>query len=146
MSDNNDTKGVVVGINGNMVIVELQSGKPTQNEVAFVQVGEERLKAEVIRITGETANLQVFEDTTGITVGMEVDFTGKLLSLALAPGASEREVIDRYRPSLLVYFTDGEGPAPTRAPSGLPVLWVLTGVRPAVPATWGRTVKMSALP
>ncbi len=86
MSDNTETKGLVVGINGNMVIVELQSGKPVQNEVAFVQVGEERLKAEVIRIQGKLANIQVFEDTKGITVGMPVDFTGELLSSALAPG------------------------------------------------------------
>jgi V/A-type H+/Na+-transporting ATPase subunit A len=86
LSDHNSTKGVVVGVNGNMLTVELTAGKTVQNEVAFVQCGEDRLKAEVIRITGETANLQVFEDTTGITVGMEVDFTGKLLSLALAPG------------------------------------------------------------
>ena len=86
MSDPTETKGLVVGINGNMVIVELQSGKPVQNEVAFVQVGEERLKAEVIRIQGQLANIQVFEDTKGITVGMPVDFTGELLSAALAPG------------------------------------------------------------
>ena len=86
MSDNYDTKGVVVGINGNMAVVELQSGKPVQNEVAFVQVGEERLKAEVIRIQGKLANIQIFEDTKGITVGMPVDFTGELLSAALAPG------------------------------------------------------------
>ncbi len=86
MSDHTETKGLVVGINGNMVIVELQSGKPVQNEVAFVQVGEERLKAEVIRIQGRLANIQVFEDTKGITVGMPVDFTGELLSAALAPG------------------------------------------------------------
>jgi len=86
LSDNYDTKGVVVGINGNMAVVELQSGKPVQNEVAFVQVGEERLKAEVIRIQGKLANIQVFEDTKGITVGMPVEFTGELLSAALAPG------------------------------------------------------------
>jgi len=86
LSDHNGTKGVVVGINGNMVTVELTAGKTVQNEVAYVQCGEDRLKAEVIRITGDTANLQVFEDTTGITVGMGVDFTGELLSLALAPG------------------------------------------------------------
>jgi len=86
LSDHNSTKGVVVGVNGNMLTVELTAGKTVQNEVAYVQCGEDRLKAEVIRITGDIANLQVFEDTTGITVGMEVDFTGELLSLALAPG------------------------------------------------------------
>jgi len=86
LSHHDGTKGVVVGINGNMVTVELTQGKTVQNEVAFVQCGEDRLKAEVIRIQGDIASLQVFEDTTGITVGMDVDFTGELLSLALAPG------------------------------------------------------------
>jgi predicted metal-dependent peptidase len=52
----------------------------------------------------------------------------------------ERAVIDRYKPGLLVYFTDGEGPAPAAAPPGLPVLWVLTGDHPAAPADWGHVV------
>jgi len=80
------TTGLVVGINGNLVTVELQTGKPTQNEVCYVVVGEERLKGEVIRIRGSIANVQVFEDTKGISVGMPVDFTGELLSVTLAPG------------------------------------------------------------
>ncbi len=86
LSDVSGTHGVVVGINGNMVTVEITAGKTVQNEVAFVQVGQERLKAEVIRIQGDIANMQVFEDTKGIMVGMNVDFTGELLSATLAPG------------------------------------------------------------
>ena len=85
MSDHK-TKGVVVGINGNMLSVEITAGHPVQNEVAFVTVGEDRLKCEVIRITGKICNMQVFEDTKGIGVGMPVDFTGELLSVALGPG------------------------------------------------------------
>ena len=78
--------GTVVGVNGNLITVQTTSGKPMQNEVAFVTCGEDRLKAEAIRIEGDLVNLQVFEDTTGITLGMPVEFTGQLLSATLAPG------------------------------------------------------------
>jgi V/A-type H+-transporting ATPase subunit A len=82
-----DTKrlGKVLGVNGNMVAVSFESNV-IQNEVAYVVVGEERLKAEVIRVKGKRADLQVFEDTAGIRVGDEVDFTGRLLSVDLGPG------------------------------------------------------------
>ncbi len=86
MSDHNGTKGKVVGINGNMVTCQFTSGRPVQNEVAYVHLDQELLKAEVIRITGDTCNIQVFEDTKGIRVGMDVDFTGELLSADLGPG------------------------------------------------------------
>ncbi len=85
MSDHK-TKGVVVGINGNMLSVEITAGKPVQNEVAFVEVDDDQLKCEVIRITGKICNMQVFEDTKGIGVGNAVHFTGELLSVALGPG------------------------------------------------------------
>ena len=86
MSQSNPTRGTVVGINGNMLSVEVTAGALVQNEVAYVQCGDERLKAEVIKIRGAIASMQVFEDTQGISVGQEVDFTGELLSVELAPG------------------------------------------------------------
>ncbi len=86
MSETNGTRGRVIGINGNMISVEVPSGNLLQNEVAYVHCGGERLKSEVIKIRGNIANLQVFEDTRGIMVGQEVEFTGDLLSVELAPG------------------------------------------------------------
>lgn len=80
-----DTKGKVVGINGNMVSVEFD-GNISMNEVAYVKVDDSRLKSEVIRIRGNTAQLQVYEMTKGISAGDEVDFTGDLLSAELGPG------------------------------------------------------------
>jgi len=77
--------GKVVGVNGNMVAVAFES-RVMQNEVAYVVVGNERLKAEVIRVKGKRAELQVFEDTSGIKAGNMVEFTDELLSVELGPG------------------------------------------------------------
>ena len=80
-----DTKGTVVAVNGNMIGVKFD-GIVALNEVGFVQVGDKRLKSEVIRIRGDVAQLQVFEITKGIQVGDDVQFTGGLLSVELGPG------------------------------------------------------------
>jgi len=77
--------GKIVGVNGNLLTVEFE--KPVvQNEVAFAVLGESRLKAEVIRVRGRYAELQVFEDTTGLKEGDQVEFSGELLSVELGPG------------------------------------------------------------
>ena len=80
-----DTKGKVVAVNGNMIGVRFE-GVIALNEVGFVHVGEKKLKSEVIRIRGEEAQLQVFEQTKGIAIGDEVSFTGALLTVELGPG------------------------------------------------------------
>ena len=77
--------GRIVRVNGNMVMAET-SDMMIQNEVAYVIHGKERLKSEVIRVRGNHAQMQVFETTTGISVGEEVEFTGELLSVELGPG------------------------------------------------------------
>ncbi len=80
-----DKIGLITGINGNMISVHFQ-GSVCQNEVGFVLLGEERLMSEVIRIRGETAYLQVFENTKGVKVGDKVEFSGQMLSVQLGPG------------------------------------------------------------
>ncbi|MCK5156823.1 MAG: V-type ATP synthase subunit A, partial [Spirochaetales bacterium] len=77
--------GKIVGINGNMATVEF-TDNISQNEVGYIILGENRLKAEVIRINGNQAAMQVFEMTNGIGVGDDVEFTGELLSVDLGPG------------------------------------------------------------
>jgi len=76
----------VIGVNGNIVTVETDGGPVLKNEVAFVVVGEDRLKAEVLRIYGRIADLQVFEETHGVRCGDPVQLTGQLLSVTLGPG------------------------------------------------------------
>lgn len=80
-----NTSGRVLGVNGNMVTVEFDNAI-SKNEVGYIQVGSDRLKGEVIRINGNTAALQVFEMTNGISVGDRVEFTDEMLSVALGPG------------------------------------------------------------
>lgn len=79
------TTGKVIGVNGNMVAVEVD-GDVSLNEVGYVKVGEQNLKSEVIRIQGSTAEMQVFEMTSGIGVGDEVEFSDELLAVELGPG------------------------------------------------------------
>jgi V/A-type H+-transporting ATPase subunit A len=77
--------GRVTGVNGNMVTVKFD-GNVSQNEVGYILLGDQRLKSEVIRISGTIASLQVFEMTSGVQVGDSVEFTGEMLSVELGPG------------------------------------------------------------
>lgn len=57
-----------------------------QNEVAYILHEAERLKSEIIRVHGNLAEMQVYESTSGLKIGEEVEFTGELLSVELGPG------------------------------------------------------------
>ena len=78
-------KGRITKISGNMVTV-LFDTPVMQNEVAYILHGNERLKSEIIRIRGNLAEMQVYEDTGGLKVGESAEFTGDLLSVELGPG------------------------------------------------------------
>ena len=80
-----ENKGKVVSINGNLISVEF-SGNVCMNEICYVLVEDNALKSEVIRIKGNTAQIQVYEMTGGIKCGDEVEFTGDMLSAQLGPG------------------------------------------------------------
>lgn len=51
--------------------------------------------------------------------------------------------IRKYEPDVIVYFTDGVGPAPDEPPPGVDVLWVLIGAHLNPPARWGRVARMA---
>jgi len=78
-------KGRIVKISGNMVTVETNDFI-VQNEVAYILHGQERLKCEVIRVRGNRAETQVFENTASLHIGEAVEFTDELLSVELGPG------------------------------------------------------------
>ena len=77
--------GRISGINGNMIIVDFDDFV-IQNEVAYAVTGEEHLKSEIIRIRGNQAELQVYENTENLKVGDKVEFSGELLAVELGPG------------------------------------------------------------
>ena len=77
--------GKVIGVNGNMVSVEV-SGNVALNEVCFIVIEDRKLKSEVIRIQGNTAQAQVFEMTRGVGINDNVEFTGELLAVEVGPG------------------------------------------------------------
>jgi V/A-type H+-transporting ATPase subunit A len=77
----------VVAVNGPLVTAEvIRDQEVTMNEVAYVMWNGMPLKSEVIRVRGRLVDIQVFENTTGLRVGDQVDFSGELLSAALGPG------------------------------------------------------------
>lgn len=80
-----ETLGQVVGVTGNMVAVEF-TGNVFMNEVAYIVMGEKKLKGEVIRIRGNRAEIQVFEMTKGIGIGDKVEFSSELLAVEVGPG------------------------------------------------------------
>ena len=57
-----------------------------QNEVAYILHAGLRLKAEVIRVRDDRAQMQVYESTSGLKVGEQVEFSDELLSAELGPG------------------------------------------------------------
>jgi len=54
--------------------------------VDVVRIGEMGLMGEIIRLEGNTAQIQVYEDTTGLKPGEKVINTNRPLSLQLGPG------------------------------------------------------------
>jgi vacuolar-type H+-ATPase subunit B/Vma2 len=77
----------VVQVRESLVLIQFdEQAAVKKNEVGYVCVGDERLKAEVLRIRGRTADMQVFEDTSGVRVGDRVEMTDEMLSATLGPG------------------------------------------------------------
>lgn len=89
MEREDKTTGKVVGIVANLVMVEAD-GPVAQNEICFIALGSENLMAEVIKITGKIAYVQVFESTRGLKTGSRVEFQGHMLEVSLAPGILSR--------------------------------------------------------
>lgn len=85
------TKGIVKGIISNLVIVEVD-GPVSQNEIAYIVLDDTKLMAEVIKIVGKSAYVQVFESTRGLAVNAEVEFAGHMLEVVLGPGLLERNL------------------------------------------------------
>lgn len=76
----------VASVLDSMITIETQGLPIRKNEVGHICLGQQRIMAEVLRIRGTRADMQVFEDTDGVRVGDDVELTGQMLSVVLGPG------------------------------------------------------------
>jgi len=76
----------VLAVRESLVNIDTGGKAIKKNEVGYICVGKERLRAEVLRVQGDTADMQVFEDTRGVRVGDPVEMSGEMLSVFLGPG------------------------------------------------------------
>ena len=79
------TTGNVTGIISNLVTVEV-NGPVAQNEICLIDLAGVKLMAEVIKVNGDKASVQVYESTRGLTIGCPVEFQGYMLEATLGPG------------------------------------------------------------
>ena len=97
--DNQPATARIVAVQDDLVEIEVNRdaegipGKLVKNEVIYIcpsrpnERGEqERLKAEVLRVRGATADAQVYESTEGVAVGDGVEQSYEMLSVELGPG------------------------------------------------------------
>ena len=78
--------GIVTKVSGPLVVAE---GLADANVSDVVRVGSQRLIGEILNMTGDSASIQVYEETSGLGPGAEVETTGLPLSVELGPGMLE---------------------------------------------------------
>ena len=78
--------GKIVKVSGPLVVA---TGLSDANMADVVRVGEERLIGEILTMTGDSASIQVYEETSGLGPGAAVVTTGSPLSVELGPGIIE---------------------------------------------------------
>jgi len=78
--------GRITKVSGPLVVAE---GLENANMADVVRVGEQRLIGEILTMTGGTASIQVYEETSGLGPGTVVETTGAPLSVELGPGMIE---------------------------------------------------------
>jgi V/A-type H+-transporting ATPase subunit A len=79
------TTGKVIGIVSNLVTVQTD-GPVAENELCFINLDGTDLLAEVIKVKGDQASVQVFESTRGLKGGTPVKFLDRMLEVTLGPG------------------------------------------------------------
>ena len=75
--------GFIFKVSGPLVVADNMSGAAMYE---LVRVGHSKLVGEIIKLEGDTASIQVYEDTSGLTVGDPVLRKKQPLSVELGPG------------------------------------------------------------
>ena len=78
--------GKIVKVSGPLVVA---SGLSEANMADVVRVGEQHLIGEILTMSGDSAAIQVYEETSGLGPGAEVVTTGAPPSVELGPGLIE---------------------------------------------------------
>ena len=109
-----NTTGKVTGIIANLITVEV-NGPVAQNEICYIKLGDTKLMAEVIKVNGKSASVQVYESTRGVKKGNDVEFMGHMLEATLAPGllSSNYDGLQNNLATMTgVFLTKGEYTSP----------------------------------
>ena len=80
------SSGKIVKVSGPLVVA---TGLADANMADVVRVGEQRLIGEILNMNGDSASIQVYEETSGLGPGAVVETTGAPLSVELGPGIIE---------------------------------------------------------
>lgn len=75
--------GKILKVAGPLVVAEKMSGSKMYE---LVKVGWNKLIGEIIKLENDTASIQCYEDTSGLTVGDPILRTKEPLSVELGPG------------------------------------------------------------
>ena len=78
--------GKIVKVSGPLIVAENLADVEMYD---VVKVSDKKLIGEVIELRGDRASIQVYEETSGLTVGDVVESTGAPLSVELGPGLIE---------------------------------------------------------
>ena len=78
--------GKIVKVSGPLVVA---TGLGEANMSDVVRVGPQRLIGEILTMNGDSASIQVYEETSGLGPGAEVETTGYPMSVELGPGMIE---------------------------------------------------------
>jgi V/A-type H+-transporting ATPase subunit A len=98
-------KGEITKVSGPLVVAKGMRGSKMYD---VVRVSEERLVGEIIGLLGDTASIQVYEDTSGIGPGEPVYMTDQPLFVELGPGLIESIYDGIQRPLDIIRDQSGD--------------------------------------
>ena len=101
--------GKIVKVSGPLVVA---TGMQEANMADVVRVGDQRLIGEILTMSGDSASIQVYEETSGLGPGAEVVTTGAPLSVELGPGLMENIYDGIQRPLEVIREKTGSNNLP----------------------------------
>mmetsp|Transcript_27058 Transcript_27058/g.41979 ORF Transcript_27058/g.41979 Transcript_27058/m.41979 type:complete len:623 (-) Transcript_27058:135-2003(-) len=97
--------GFIFKVSGPLVVADGMSGSAMYE---LVRVGHSKLVGEIIKLEGDTASIQVYEDTSGLTVGDPVLRKKQPLSVELGPGIMGTIFDGIQRPLESIFVDSGD--------------------------------------